>query len=228
MNELFIGNKTYSSWSLRPWVLMKALNIEFTERPMRFGGSTNFEAFRKFSPSGRVPCLVHDGQPVWDSLAIIEYLAERHPGVWPTDVTARTWARCAAAEMHSGFAALRETASMCCGVRIQLTKRSAAFEADLARINELWSEGVTKFGGPFLAGRSFTAVDAMFAPVAFRMQTYGLELSGAGATVTQTLLGLGAMKQWYAEAVAENFRDAGHEADLTKFGTLLEDLRARG
>ncbi len=227
MYELYIGNKAYSSWSLRPWVLMKARNIEFTEHLVQFGGSSNYDAFRIFSPSGRVPCLVNAGDTVWDSLAIAEYLAERHNWVWPNDAKARAWARCAAAEMHSGFAALRETASMCCGVKIKLTQRSAAFERDLARINELWTEGVTRFGGPFLAGPEFTAVDAFFCPVAFRVQSYALELSAPAAKVAAALLELPPMKQWYAEALAETFRDAGHEADLSKFGTVLEDLRAR-
>ncbi len=226
MYELHIGNKTYSSWSLRPWVLMKTLGLEFKEHFVRFNGGSNLDAFRKFSPSGRVPCLVNGEDTVWDSLAIAEYLAERHAGVWPTEAKARTWARCAAAEMHSGFGALRETASMCCGVRVNLTSRSEAFERDVARVSELWNDGLARFGGPFLAGPKFTAVDAFFAPVAFRVQTYGLELKGASAKVAPLLLGLPAMKQWYAEAIAEDFRDAGHEADLNKFGKVIEDVRA--
>ncbi len=223
MYELFIGNKTYSSWSLRPWVLMKVRGLDFTEHALRFGVSD----LRAVSPSGRVPCLTTGEETVWDSLAIAEYLAERHPGLWPTDAKARAWARSAAAEMHSGFGALRETASMCCGVRVKLTRRSEAFERDLKRLNELWNDGLTRFKGPFLAGDTFTVVDAFFAPVAFRVQTYGLELQGAAAAYSPLLLALPAMKQWYAEANAETFRDDGHEVDLLKFGTVLEDVRAR-
>ena len=116
---------------------------------------------------------------------------------------------------------------MCCGVKIRLTKRSPTFERELARIDELWSEGLTRFGGPYLAGAEFTAVDAMFCPVAFRVQSYALQLSASAAKAAETLLNLPAMKQWYAEAIAETFRDQGHEADLEKFGTVLEDIRAR-
>ena len=222
MYELFIANKNYSSWSLRPWVLMKARDIPFTEKFYRFAAGTDF---RSFSPSGRVPCLVNDGERVWDSLAICEYLAERHPGLWPTDARARAWARSASAEMHSGFGALRETCSMSCGLRVKLTHRSDGFERELSRLNELWSEGMTRFGGPFLAGNTFTIVDAFFAPVAFRVQTYGLEMRGHAATVAPTLLALPAMKQWYADALAEDFRDASHE-DFSKVGTITGDLRA--
>ena len=112
MYELFIANKNYSSWSLRPWVLMKTLGIPFDERLIPFAGAgrANFEAFRKISPSAKVPCLRDGDTVVWDSLAIAEYLHERHPGVWPKDAAARAWARSAAAEMHSGFSALRTTA----------------------------------------------------------------------------------------------------------------------
>ncbi|HQY70835.1 MAG TPA: glutathione S-transferase N-terminal domain-containing protein, partial [Pseudomonadales bacterium] len=108
MYELYIANKNYSSWSLRPWVLMRELRIAFDERLVPFAPGSNFERFRAFSPTGKVPCL-HDGATVvWDSLAIAEYLAERHAGVWPSDARARAWARSAAAEMHSGFGALRQ------------------------------------------------------------------------------------------------------------------------
>src|SRR5687768_13840084 len=105
--DLYIGNKNYSSWSLRPWVLMRELNIPFREILVPFGGTQNPDAFRAFSPTGKVPCLVDGTTTVWDSLAITEYLAERHAGVWPTDAVARAWARSAAAEMHSGFQAMR-------------------------------------------------------------------------------------------------------------------------
>ena len=111
MYKLFIANKNYSSWSLRPWALLRGLGIPFQEELHLFDGTSNYRCYRAFSPTGKVPCL-HDGDTaVWDSLAIAEYLAERHPGVWPKDPVARTWARCVAAEMHSGFAALRQRCS---------------------------------------------------------------------------------------------------------------------
>jgi len=127
-----------------------------------------------FANRRKVPCLIDGETVVWDSLAITEYLAERSPAVWPFDVTARTWARCAVAEMHSGFQVLRECCTMNCGLRIQIASPSPALAKDLTRLNALWLEGLTRFGGPYLAGPAFTAVDAFFAPVAFRIQTYGL------------------------------------------------------
>src|SRR5690606_8524787 len=129
-----------------------------------------------FSPSGKVPCLVDGETVVWDSLAIVEYLAEKHEGVWPSDARARAWARCASAEMHSGFTALRTHCSMTCGQRIRLHEYPDALKRDVDRLCELWRSGLESFGGPFLAGRRFSAVDAYFAPVAFRVQSYELTL----------------------------------------------------
>jgi glutathione S-transferase len=223
--ELYIANKNYSSWSLRPWILMRERQIPFTERLVPLERGSSFEAFRAFSPSGRVPCL-HDGDTVvWDSLAITEYLAERHEGVWPRDAPARAWARSAAAEMHAGFNALRTHCSMNCGVRVRLNEQPAALVRDVERIGELWNQGLERFGGPFLAGDVFTAVDAFFAPVAFRVQSYGLTLKGQAAAYVPRLLGLQGMRDWYAAALAETWRDAEHEAEITISGSVLEDLR---
>jgi glutathione S-transferase len=223
--QLYIANKNYSSWSLRPWVLLRELAIAFEEHSVRFLADSNYEAFRKFSPSGKVPCLIDATTVVWDSLAIAEYVAERHAGVWPEDAVARAWARCASAEMHSGFAVLRDRCSMSCGVRIRLNEIPSALQRDIARVDELWCEGLDRFSGPFLAGASFTAVDAFFAPVAFRVQTYSLQLSAAAAAYAQRLLDLSSMQQWYAEALAETWRDEGHETELQQAGTWLEDKR---
>ncbi len=226
MYQLTIANKNYSSWSLRPWVLMRELKIAFAERLIPFGRTAQWEEFRKISPSGKVPCLVDGSTVVWDSLAIAEYLAERHAGVWPAQSNARTWARSASAEMHSGFGELRNRCSMSCGARIRLKEFSAALERDVARLGALWSDGLGRFGGPFLAGGSFTAVDAFFAPVAFRIQTYGLALEPAAAGYTQRLLGLQSMRDWYVEALKETFRDRPHEDEIAGMGTVIEDLRA--
>ena len=229
MYQLHIANKNYSSWSLRPWLLLSELGIPFAEQLVTFaqGNGASWRAFRAFSPNGKVPCL-HDGDTVvWDSLAIAEYLAERHAGVWPSDPTARAWARCAAAEMHSGFAALRAHCGMNCGVRIRLRDElPPALVADIARIDELWSEGLRRFGGPFLAGATFGAVDAFFAPVAFRIQTYGIGVGPAAWDYAQRLLGLPAMRRWYADALRESWRDAEHEDEMPRSGDLLQDLRA--
>jgi glutathione S-transferase len=227
MYELHITNKNYSSWSLRPWLLLRELHIPFDERLVSFapGTGSSWNAFRAFSPNGKVPCL-HDGDTVvWDSLAIVEYLAERHPDVWPSNPGIRAWARCAVAEMHAGFGALRTHCAMNCGLRIRLVNLPSALQADIARIDELWNEGLDRFGGPFLAGNTFGAVDAFFAPVAFRMQTYGLTLSGAAMAYAQRLRTLPAMQDWYADALQETWRDPDHEDEPNQSGIVLEDMR---
>lgn len=226
MYTLHIANKNYSSWSLRPWVLMRALDIPFTEHQVPFPTGPSFELYRSFSPSGRVPCLTDDGRAVWDSLAIVEYLAERHPNVWPADAGVRAWARCAAAEMHSSFTALRNDCPMSCGVRVVPNGKSAALKQDLFRLSDLWNDGLSRFGGPFLTGKTFTAVDAFFAPVAFRAQSYGLGFDGPAAAYLALLLDLPAMREWYAAALAETWREPGHEADVFAAGTVVEDFRA--
>jgi glutathione S-transferase len=223
--QLFIANKNYSSWSLRPWLLMRERGIAFDEQLVPFSETgPNWTAFRRFSPTGKVPCLVDGSTTVWDSLAITEYLAEHHPGVWPAEATARAWARCAAAEMHSGFSALRNQCAMCCGLRIRLNEVPPTLAADLARIDELWCEGLSRFGGPFLAGPEFSAVDAFFAPVAFRIQTYGLKLGDTASAYAARLLALPSMQDWYRAALAEAWREPGHEAEILAAGTFLEDL----
>jgi glutathione S-transferase len=227
MYDLYIGNKNYSSWSLRPWVLMRELNIPFREIVVPFGGSANPDAFRAFSPTGKVPCLVDGSITVWDSLAITEYVAERHAGVWPAEATARAWARSAAAEMHSGFAALRNTCGMNCGLRVRLHSIQPALERELRRLEQLWADGLTRFGGPFLTGTRFCAADAFFAPVAFRIQTYEPPISADARRYAELLLGLASMKQWYAAGLAETWRDPEHEEEVRAAGVWTQDLRAR-
>lgn len=224
MYSLYIANKNYSSWSLRPWVLMQALAIPFEEKLVPFQES-NWQEFRTFSPTGKVPCLQDGETIVWDSLAIAEYLAESHPGVWAEDSLARAWSRCAAAEMHSGFSSLRQQCSMNCGIRIQLHEISTALQIDIDRLDELWTEGLNRFGGPFLAGENFTAVDAFFAPVAFRVQTYNLPLTDRAIAYVQQLLSLPAMKSWLEAARKEPWREVGHEQEVRQFGKLIADYR---
>jgi glutathione S-transferase len=225
MYQLYIGNKNYSSWSLRPWVLMRELEIPFKEVLMPFGPERR-ATYLTFSPSGKVPCLDDNGTAVWDSLAICEYLAEHYGRVWPLNQDARAFARSAAAEMHSGFMALRNVCGMNCGLRIELNERSPALLADIARITELWTEGLQRFGGPFLAGKRFTAADAFYCPVAFRSQTYGVLNEGLAGEYVQRLLALPAMQAWYTEALAETMRDPPHEADAKTTGRITADLRA--
>lgn len=227
MYTLYIANKNYSSWSLRPWVLMKVLGIPFEEKFVPFLEGSSYAVFRKFSPSGLVPCLVEGGTTVWESLAIAEYLAEDHPAVWPSDKAERAWARCAAAEMHAGFATLRAECAMNLGVRVKLHEIGPALKNDIERIDELWCEGLDRFGGPFLAGSAFTAADAFFAPVAFRHLTFSLPLSPQADAYANRLLALPAMKAWYEAAIAETLRERDHEADLARVGTVVEDVRAQ-
>ncbi|MBN2792632.1 MAG: glutathione S-transferase family protein [Desulfuromonadales bacterium] len=219
---LYIANKNYSSWSLRPWVLMRELGISFQEKLFPFGGETAFETF---SPSGKVPCLIDGETVVWDSLSIVEYLAEDFPGVWPADKQVRAWARSAAAEMHSGLTGLRMTCPMNCGVRVRIESIPNALVADLARLDKLWNDGFSRFGGPYLAGQEFTAVDAFFAPVAFRIQTYALELSERSLQYVDRLLALPSMQEWYFAALEEIWRDERHDEEIFQAGILLADLR---
>ncbi len=225
MYQLYIANKNYSSWSLRPWVLMQELGIGFDEHLLSFGDTDAWEAYRTLCPSGKVPCLLDGDTVVWDSLSISEYLAERHAGVWPQSAAARAWARSAAAEMHAGFGALREQCSMNCGARVRLHAHAPALEQDLARLAALWSDGLRRFGGPFLAGAQFSAADAFFAPVAFRLQTYGLTLPEPADAYARRLLERRALRTWYLAALDEPMRDASHERAIARYGQVVQDLR---
>lgn len=224
MYTLHIANKLYSSWSLRPWVLMTELGLPFQEVMHRFGQAGDWSAYKAISPTGKVPCLVDGPQVVWDSLAIVEYLAERHASVWPESASARAWARSASAEMHSGYQALRQHCSMRCGLRMRLHEMPAAVQQDVDRIVALWAQGLTQFGGPYLAGAHFTAVDAFFAPVVLRFQTYGMALPDAAQAYAERLLNLPAMHAWVRAALTEPLSDAGHEQDVLAMGEVLQDL----
>lgn len=221
---LITANRNYSSWSLRPWVLMKALGIAFADRIEPFTRPSNYEEFRSFSPTGQVPVLLDGARAVWDSLGITLYLAERHPGVWPQDEAARAFAMCAVTEMHGGFAALRNDCTMNVGVRVTPRPMRPELLRDVARLREIFEEGLGRFGGPWLAGPAFTAVDAFFAPVAFRIRTYGLDVGG-GAGWAERVLAHPAMQQWEAEALEETWREGSHEAELAACGAIIADYR---
>lgn len=227
MYHLYIANKNYSSWSLRPWLLMTELGLPFEEHLIPFGDEAAWAVYRKTSAAGKVPCLVDGERTVWESLAIVEYLAERHAGVWPQDATARAWSRSAASEMHAGFSHLRTHCSVNCGVRVKLKETPPALLRDIARISDLWCEGIERFGGPWLGGSAFTAVDAFFAPVTFRIQTYGLTLDPIAQAYATRVLDMGGMRDWYAAALRETMRDEPHDAEMAQFGTVVQDLRAR-
>jgi glutathione S-transferase len=221
---LITANRNYSSWSLRPWVLMKALAIEFTDRLEPFTKPVNYDEFRAFSPTGQVPVLIDGAETVWDSLGIVLYLAQRHAGVWPEAAAARTFAQCAVAEMHGGFGALRNDCTMNVGVRVKPRPMRPALLQDVARVRELFETGLARFGGPWLAGEQFTALDAFFAPVAYRIRTYGLDV-GAGQAWVDRVIAHPAMQQWEAEALAETWREVSHEEDLLACGAITADYR---
>ncbi len=207
---LYIGNKNYSSWSLRPWLLLTELDIPFDEKlhPFTDGGyGSSWERFRSFSPTGLVPCLTDGDITIWESMAIVEYVAELDERVWPHNAAARAWARSAAAEMHAGFSTLRNVCPMSVGVRVRLHDVTRPLTRDLDRIEELWAQGLGTSGGPFLTGAAFTAVDAFYAPVVFRLQTYGLARPGVMSDYVAHMLDLDGMTAWAEAALAETWRE---------------------
>lgn len=221
---LITANRNYSSWSLRPWLLMKVLGIPFADRLEPFAQPVNYEAFRSFSPTGQVPALIDGATTVWDSLGITLYLADRHAGVWPEDPAARAFAQSAVCEMHGGFSALRSTCTMNVGVRVALPAMEPPLARDVARLRELFEEGLDRFGGPWLAGDTFCALDAFFAPVAFRVRTYGLDV-GRGQAWVDHVLAHPAMRAWEDAALAESWREESHEAELLAAGAITADYR---
>lgn len=212
--QLIIGNKNYSSWSMRAWVLMRAMNLPFTEHKLRLSfapGSAFYQAVARVSPAGKVPVLVlDDGFAVWDTLAIAETLADLYPdaGVWPVDARARARARCLSADMHSGFGALRGHCPM--NIEADLHEAGAGIwqeqpgvRADVARIEQLWADALQASGGPFLFG-DFCAADAFFAPVAMRVRGYGLPASPTAQAYIDRLCAHPAVAAWIADALAEH------------------------
>jgi glutathione S-transferase len=221
---LITANRNYSSWSLRPWVLMKALGIAFDDRLEPFTKPENYDDFRKFSPTGQVPLLIDGARLIPDSLGITLYLADRHPGVWPANEEARIFAQGAVAEMHGGFGHLRNDCTMNVGVRVTPKPMSEGLKRNVARLREIFENGLTQFGGPWLAGAEFTAADAFYAPVAFRIRTYGLDV-GKGQAWVDHVLAHPAMLDWEAQALAEDWREEGHEVELAAAGMVTADYR---
>ena len=210
--QLVIGNKNYSSWSMRPWVLMTQLGIPFVEHKLRFDfnpGSAFRQAVARVSPAGRVPVLLDGDFAVWDTLAITEYLHERFPehGVWPTEARARARARSLCAEMHAGFGALRSHCPMNIeaelpAVGARIVQEQPAVREDLARLESMWADALAGSGGPFLFG-AFSAADAFFAPVAMRITRYGLPVSAATRAYLQRLEAAPGVARFIADALAE-------------------------
>jgi len=210
--QLYIGNKNYSSWSLRPWLLMRQAGIEFEELKLRLdtGDDSPFKRIlAAVAPTGKVPVLVDEGFAVWDTLAIAEYLAEKFAAkaLWPASVRERARARSLCAEMHAGFSALRDHFPM--NIEASLPQEGARklreldeVRRDVERIVDMWSSQLAASGGPFLFG-GFGIVDAYFAPVCSRFRTYGVRLPEAPAVYARRVLELPAMRQWDRDACAE-------------------------
>ena len=206
---LVIGNKNYSSWSMRPWMALKAAGIAFDEVVIPlYTGDVDKQKILKYSPAGKVPILIDGTVTTWDSLAIIEYLAEKFPdkGIWPKEAVARAHARSISAEMHSGFVALRNECGMNIHRPLQRRVLSADAQANAARVQEIWSECRAKYGqgGSFLFG-AFSGADAMYAPVIHRFRTYGVEVIGAAADYMQAMQAHPAFAEWTAAALKETW-----------------------
>ena len=203
--KLYIGNKNYSSWSLRGWLVTKLSGEPFEEVLVSLSGIVPNPANYAFSPSGMVPCL-HDGDVVvWDSLAIALHLAERHREMWPDDARARAWARSISAEMHSGFATLRSEMTMCIRERVDVRPWSSGLAANITRVTQVWDESRRRFGAnsAFLCGR-YSIADCFYAPVAFRFRTYGVQPTGAAGAYLEALLAHPDVREWERAALAES------------------------
>ncbi|GAA5176387.1 glutathione S-transferase family protein [Niveibacterium umoris] len=202
--KLVIANKNYSSWSLRAWLALRAVGQPFEEVRVLLDQPDTPAQILAHSPSGRVPCLIDEDLTVWDSLAIIETLAERFPQLWPETVAERAHARAICAEMHSGFTALRSQMPMNIRRALPGRGRTPASEADIARIVAIWEDCRRRYGarGPYLFG-AFSAADAMYAPVCFRFMSYAVTPSGAAGAYLANMLAHPAMREWQAGALAE-------------------------
>jgi glutathione S-transferase len=204
--RLIIGNKNYSSWSMRPWLAMKVAGIEFTEELISLDAPEFKQRLLKFSGTGKVPTLIDGDVHVWESLAIIEYLAEKFPAarLWPTDTNARAHARAVANEMHAGFVPLRRACPMNFWRPVRKTVLSDDVAANVRRIDALWTDCRARFGagGGFLFGR-FSAADAMYAPVVSRFHTYGIEVGAVSRTYMDAMMALPAYVAWRAAGVKE-------------------------
>jgi glutathione S-transferase len=215
---LVIGNKNISSWSMRPWVAAKAFGIPFTEVRLLLDQPDTAANIARYSHAGRVPVLVAGEITVWDSLAIVEYLAEQFPDkhLWPQDVAARALARSVVAEMHSGFTGLRTSMSMNIKARLPGRGRTAQAQADIGRICEIWEECLARFGHHGFLFGEFSIADAFYAPVVTRFQTYGVALAPALQAYCDRVLAHPAVAEWIKAALLETEATPLHDADLPK------------
>jgi glutathione S-transferase len=223
--HLVIGNKMYSSWSLRPWILMRAFDIPFTETLIPLDTPEFGPRLAAFTDGSTVPVLVDGDVTVWESLAIIEYLADRYPGkaIWPADPAARALARAMSSEMHAGFMALRDACPMNLGKRYARRDRGMAVDCDVARICRLWQRARESFGRrtshPFLFG-AFSAVDAMFAPVVARLATYDIAVADDARSYMDAILESPAFREWRDAALEERWVVDADEVGETPIAIL--------
>ena len=228
--ELYIGNKNYSSWSLRPWLLMKHFGIPFNEHMVSVAGRGANDLHRAYSKNGLVPCLhIENDFQIWDTLAIAEYLAETYPekNLYPVDKFARARARSISAEMHSGFANLRGAMGMNIKMRLKGSQPSSEFAKDIQRVVEVWTDARREFGQttdqPYLFGM-FSVADAMFAPVIWRFFSYNVSLQGEAKTYLETMLAHPFMKEWEHSALAETVALAHYDdAALANYGGVRDE-----
>ena len=213
---LVIGNKNYSSWSLRPWIAMKVAGIPFEEIQIPLYEPGSRERMLEYSPAGKVPILIDGDEHVWESLAILEHLAERFPEarLWPADRRARSHARAVASEMHGGFQPLRQNCTMNLWLPVKARPQPPEVLANVARIEQMWADCRARFGqsGPFLFG-AFGAADAMYAPVVARFNTYGLPVSAKTRAYMDAVMALPAWREWYDAAMQETWIMQHNEPD---------------
>jgi glutathione S-transferase len=213
--KLLIGNRNYSTWSLRPWLVLRHFDIPFEDEVLQLSGPNWREMLAARSPTGKVPVLIDDELVVPETIAIIEYLAERFPqkAIWPAERSARARARAAAAEMHAGFSALRTHAPMNLRASHPGKVDLDAVRKDLHRVEALWGEHLARSGGPYLFGQ-FSAADAMFAPLATRLRTYELPVSDVAGRYVEAIYSLPAFQDWLTQALAEPWIVDDDEIDV--------------
>ncbi|HRY07590.1 MAG TPA: glutathione S-transferase family protein [Hyphomicrobiaceae bacterium] len=226
--QLIIANKLYSSWSMRPWLVMRAIGLDFEETVTPLRQPDTAERIRVFSPSGRVPVLIDGEVTVWESLAIICYLADKFPDqqIWPNGAVARAHAMSIAMEMHGGFQALRQACPMNLGKRFAAPTMGDDLKANVARIEQIWRETRARFGGdgPYLFGTRFSAADAMFAPVATRIDSYSIPVAADTRAYIDTIYANPHFAQWRTAAFKEPWHIPAFEEGLE----VIEDLKGAG
>lgn len=224
--HLIIANKLYSSWSMRPWLVMRAIGLDFEETVIPLRQTDTAERIRTYSPSGKVPVLIDGDVKVWESLAIISYLADKFPDkpIWPDGMVARAHAKSISMEMHGGFQALRQACPMNLGKRFAAPAVTEELKANVARIEEIWRETRSSFGagGPYLFGARFTAADAMFAPVATRLDSYSISVAPDTRAYVDAIYANPQFIEWRNAAFNETWSIPAYEDGLT----MLVDLKA--